>query len=240
MQISGSGPRQARAGPYRRRDAAGAGACRDHTHQMSAGRALWLVSLAAVLANASWFSATAVVPALQRQWGLTSAGAAWLVIVVQVGFVVGSIGAALLNLPDRLEPRRLIAAAAVIAGAANGGLLLAHGLATAVPMRFLVGVALAGVYAPGVRLVATYFTLGRGMATGVVVGALTLGSGTPNLVRGVGGAHWQVTIVVTSALALVAAIVVSPVRAGPGQRHHRRWTSGLPRARSGVNARSGW
>jgi hypothetical protein len=203
---------------------------------MSAGRALWLVSLA----NASWFSATAVVPALQRQWGLTSAGAAWLVIVVQVGFVVGSIGAALLNLPDRLEPRRLIAAAAVIAGAANGGLLLAHGLATAVPMRFLVGVALAGVYAPGVRLVATYFTLGRGMATGVVVGALTLGSGTPNLVRGVGGAHWQVTIVVTSALALVAAIVVSPVRAGPGQRHHRRWTSGLPRARSGVNARSGW
>lgn len=145
MQISGSGPRQARAGPYRRRDAAGAGACRDHTHQMSAGRALWLVSLA----NASWFSATAVVPALQRQWGLTSAGAALLVIVVQVGFVVGSIGAALLNLPDRLESRRLIAAAAVIAGAANGGLLLARGLATAVPMRFLVGVALAGVYAPG-------------------------------------------------------------------------------------------
>jgi hypothetical protein len=36
---------------------------------MSAGRALWLVSLAAVLANASWFSAMAVVPALQRQWG---------------------------------------------------------------------------------------------------------------------------------------------------------------------------
>jgi hypothetical protein len=89
-----------------------AGARWDHVRQMSAGRVLWLVSLAAVLANASWFSATAVVPALQRQWGLTSAGAAWLVIVVQVGFVVGSVGAALLNLPDRLEPRRLIAAAA--------------------------------------------------------------------------------------------------------------------------------
>ena len=61
---------------------------------MSAGRALWLVSLAAVPANASWFSATAVVPALQRQWGLTSAGAARLVIVVQVGFVAGSVDAA--------------------------------------------------------------------------------------------------------------------------------------------------
>ena len=107
-------------------------------------------------------------------------------------------------------------------------------------MRFLVGVALAGVYAPGVRLVATYFTLGRGMATGVVVGALTLGSGTPNLVRGVGGAHWQVTIVVTSALALVAAIVVSPVRAGPGAAASPPLDIWAARARSGVNARSGW
>jgi hypothetical protein len=77
------------------------------------------------------------------------------------------------------------------------------------------------------------------MATGVVVGALTLGSGTPNLVRGVGGGHWQVTIVVTSALALVAALVVSPVRAGPGAAASPPldiWAA----ARSGVNARSGW
>lgn len=179
-------------------------------------RALGLVSLAAVLANASWFSATAVVPALERQWRLTSAGAAWLVIVVQIGFVAGSVGAALLNLPDKLQPRWLIAGSAIIAGLANLGLLLAHGLALALPVRFLVGVALAGVYAPGVRLVATYFPRGRGMATGVVVGALTLGSGTPNLVRGVGDVPWQGTIIATSVLALVAALVITPVRTGPG------------------------
>jgi predicted MFS family arabinose efflux permease len=177
--------------------------------------ALGLVSLAAVLANASWFSATAIVPALARQWRLTSAGAAWLVIVVQAGFVVGSIGAAMLNLPDRWQPRRLIAVAAVAAGAANAGLLAAHGLATALPLRFLVGVALAGVYAPGVRLVATYFTRGRGLATGVVVGALTLGSGTPNLVGGLGDFPWPGTIIVTSCLALIAALVISPVPSGP-------------------------
>ena len=84
-------------------------------------RALVLVALAAVLANASWFSATAVVPALERDWQLTSAGAAWLVIVVQVGFVTGSVGAALLNLPDRLEARRLIAGSAVAAGVVEPG-----------------------------------------------------------------------------------------------------------------------
>ena len=53
--------------------------------------------VAAVLANATWFSATAVVPALERDWSLTSAGAAWLVVVVQVGFVMGSFAAAVLN-----------------------------------------------------------------------------------------------------------------------------------------------
>ena len=182
---------------------------------MNAGRALGLVALAAVLANSSWFSATAVVPALEREWQLTPAAAAWLVIVVQVGFVLGSVGAALLNVPDRVAPRLLIAGSAIGAGAANAGLLFAGGLASALPLRLLVGVALAGVYAPGIRLVATYFPRGRGMATGVVVGALTLGSGTPNLVRGLGGVDWRVTILVTSGLAVLSAIAISPVRPGP-------------------------
>jgi predicted MFS family arabinose efflux permease len=178
-------------------------------------RALLLVALAAVLANASWFSATAVVPALEHDWQLTSADAAWLVIVVQIGFVIGSVGAALLNLPDRIESRWLIATSAVAAGAANLGLLLASGLAVALPVRFGVGVALAGVYAPAVRLVATYFERGRGVATGVVVGALTLGSGTPHLVRGLGDVPWQATIAVTSAMAVLAAVSVWTVRNGP-------------------------
>jgi MFS family permease len=180
-----------------------------------ARRALALTSLAAVLANASWFSATAVVPALERAWGLTSAEAAWLVVAVQVGFVTGSAGAALLNLPDRVEARWLIAGGAVAAGAANLGLLVAGGLMLALPMRFLVGVALAGVYAPAVRLVATWYPRGRGVATGVVVGALTLGSGTPHLVRGLSHVSWQVTIAVTTGLAVLAALAIRSVTPGP-------------------------
>jgi hypothetical protein len=177
-------------------------------------RALLRAALAAVLANATWFSATAVVPALTREWQLTPGGAAWLAIAVQAGFIAGSVASALLNLADRLEPRRLIAAAAVAAGAFNAELLLADGLATALPSRFLVGVALAGVYAPGVRLVATHFERGRGLAAGVVVGALTLGSSTPHLVRGLSDVPWPVTIAATSLLALCAAPAILPVRPG--------------------------
>jgi MFS family permease len=177
--------------------------------------ALGRVALACVLANSTWFSATAIVPALERDWGLTSAGAAWLVVAVQAGFITGSLIAALLNLPDRLELRRLIAGAAIAAAAANLALVPAAGLAAAIPARLLVGVALAGVYAPGVRLVATHFARHRGLATGVVVGALTLGSATPHLVRGLSNVPWQATIVATSVLSLLAAVVIRPVMAGP-------------------------
>jgi MFS family permease len=186
------------------------------TRVVSPARALGLVSLVAVLANSTWFSATAVVPSLDREWHLDAAGAAWLVAAVQLGFIAGSVGGALLNLPDRLEPRRLIAGAAIGAAAANAALLTAGGLAAALPSRFFVGVCLAGVYAPGVRLVATYFERGRGVATGAVVGSLTLGSAAPHLVRGAADLNWHLTILATSALALVAAVAIAGVPAGPG------------------------
>jgi MFS family permease len=186
------------------------------TRVVSPARALGLVSVVAVLANSTWFSATAVVPALDRQWDLHASGAAWLVAAVQVGFIAGSVGAALFNLPDRVQTRRLIAGAAVGAAVSNAALLLAGGLATALPSRLLVGVCLAGVYAPCVRLVASYFERGRGVATGAVVGALTLGSAVPHLVRGAADLDWHVTILVTSGLALVAAVAIAGVPSGPG------------------------
>ena len=74
-------------------------------------------------------------------------------------------------------------------------------LAAATPLRVLLGVALAGVYTPGMRLIPTHYLRRRGVATGVAVGALTLGSATPHLVRGLGDVPWPATIPTTSAIA---------------------------------------
>lgn len=64
---------------------------------------LTLLSVAALLAMALWFSATAVVPQLAEEWNLTSAQQAWMTMCVQIGFVVGALTSALLNLADRME-----------------------------------------------------------------------------------------------------------------------------------------
>jgi MFS family permease len=56
---------------------------------------------------------------------------------------------------------------------------------------------------------ATWFRRGRGVALGVAVGALTLGSALPHLVNGLGGLDWRVVIGVTSLLTLAGGLLVA-------------------------------
>jgi MFS family permease len=180
-------------------------------------RTLALMALGAVLAMATWFSATAVAPELGRAWGLGPSAAAWMTIAVQVGFVAGALAASLVNLPDIVRLDRLMAASALFGAAANLALLAEPGLPLALVARFLTGLALAGVYPPGLKLLATWFRRGRGLALGVLIAALTLGSALPHLVRAAGGGlDWRLVVVATSATSLGAALIfATSVREGP-------------------------
>ena len=55
---------------------------------------------------------------------------------------------------------------------------------------------------------ASHFRQGRGLALGLMVGGLTLGSALPHLVNGLGGLDWRVVILVTSALTVVGGLIV--------------------------------
>lgn len=173
-------------------------------------RALLLLALAELCGMSLWFSASAVTPALVAEWRLSGAGASWLTLAVQLGFVAGTLASALLNLPDVLRARRLFAVSAFAAALANAAFaLFATGLASAVVLRFLTGMFLAGVYPPGMKIMATWFRRGRGMALGVLVGALTLGKASPYLVNAVGSSSWRVNVLFVSALAVIGGLIVS-------------------------------
>ena len=180
-------------------------------------RQLLLICAVEVLAMGLWFSASSVVPQLSDEWHLSDAGATWLTTSVQLGFVAGALTSAILNLPDRMPLTRLIGASALLAAAANAAVaVFAHGLALAIPLRFLTGVALAGVYPPGIKLMATWFRAGRGFAVGALVGALALGSGTPHLVNALPALDWQAVLSVASVLAVVGAgLAVATLHEGP-------------------------
>ena len=179
---------------------------------------LAVLSAAMILGMTPWFSATVAAPGMIAEWGTTSTSTAWLTIAVQVGFVAGTFASAALLLSDRLSARYLASASALVAGVAT--LLLAWrgtGPTEAIGLRVITGIALAGVYPPGIKIVAGWWRTRRGTAIGILVGALTVGSATPNLFR-VGGAasEWRSIVVAAAAAAMAAAALFAfAVREGP-------------------------
>lgn len=179
-------------------------------------RSLALLSLALVLSMSPWFSASAVVVQLRAAWQFGESFAAWLTIAVQLGFVAGAVVAAAFGIADRFPVRRVIVVCALGASAANALVLQAGSPAEMLALRLATGFFLAGVYPPAMKFIATWFVKGRGLAMGVLVGAITIGSASPHLVNALGGAQWQVVIVVTSLATLTGAFIVGVlVHEGP-------------------------
>jgi MFS family permease len=180
-------------------------------------RVLGLLSVAELLGMSLWFSASAVVPKLQAEWHLDGQSAGWLTLGVQLGFVAGTLLSALFNLPDIMSARRLFTVSALLGAAANASFaLFAHGAGVGITLRFMTGLFLAGVYPPGMKIMSTWFRRGRGLAMGVMVGALALGKASPYLVNAVGGDDWRRNLLFISALAVVGGLLVRLfVRDGP-------------------------
>jgi MFS family permease len=173
-------------------------------------RTLALLAIAELLGMSLWFSGSAVVPALTKEWHLSSSAAGWLTLSVQLGFVAGTLLSAIFNLPDVISPRHLFTLTA-IAGAIVNGIFgwFAHDASFAIVLRFMTGMFLAGVYPPAMKILATWFKHGRGLALGVLVGALTLGKATPYLINGIGSANWRNNILFVSVLAITGGLIVS-------------------------------
>ena len=81
------------------------------------------------------------------------------------------------------------------------------GIYATLVLRFCTGFFLAGVYPPGMKIMATWFKADRGMAIGVLVGALTLGSAAPHLLQIVGGPDWRILMLLASLCSLGAGLI---------------------------------
>ncbi len=179
-------------------------------------RALALIATSQLLALGLWFSATSVSSQLIAEWGLSPAGESGLTLAVQIGFVVGALVLAVLNVADIVPSRRLFLVSAIVGAASNLALLTVTpgDPSWAFVWRFITGFALAGVYPAGLKVMSGWFKAGRGLALGVLVGALTVGSASPHLIRGL-GVDWRGVIVAASISAVVAGMMMSRISDGP-------------------------
>ncbi|HEX9562343.1 MAG TPA: MFS transporter [Gemmatimonadaceae bacterium] len=190
----------------------------------SAGRArrqLSLLSLAIVLGMSPWFAATVVATPMADTLGLSPLLVSWLTLAVQLGFVFGSLGSAVLVLSDRLSPRRLAAGASFVAAGSTALLALVQtgAGAEAIGLRLLTGAALACVYPPGIKIAAGWTDRHRGTAIGILVGAVTLGTATPHLLRAaVDLGFWRPVLLAAAASAALGGVLfLVAVREGPYQ-----------------------
>lgn len=172
-------------------------------------RTLLLLALAVLLVKGVWFSASAVVPALTVAWGLTESGRAWLTMSVQIGFVIGALASALLNLADRIPSRQLFTISALLA--ASSTVLIpafASNFSHVLFLRFATGFFLAGVYPVGMKIMATWTKEDRGLGIGLLVGALTVGTAGPHLLNVFGGvSEWKPVLYWSSFGAAIGGLI---------------------------------
>jgi MFS family permease len=175
-----------------------------------------LLGFAQVFALSVWFSASAVVPDLKTNYGLSGWHASMFTSAVSIGFVFGTLISATLTLADRYPPSKLLAVCALLGAAANGAILMFEPTSMAViVLRFITGATLAGVYPVGMKIASSWARGDTGFLVGILVGALTVGSALPHLFNVLGGIDWRFTIATASLAGLVAAGVVVLVKPGP-------------------------
>jgi predicted MFS family arabinose efflux permease len=179
-----------------------------------------IIVVAQLLGTSLWFSANAAADDLARTWGLTPADIGSLTSAVQLGFIAGTLVFALSGLADRFAASRIVAACAVLGALANAAFaLLATGLPDASAYRFVTGIALAGVYPLGMKLVVSWAPDRAGEALGWLVGMLTVGTALPHAVRAAGGSWpWSSVVLASSVLALAGAAMVFKLGDGPHLR----------------------
>jgi predicted MFS family arabinose efflux permease len=182
-------------------------------------RILPVIVLSQFAGTSLWFAVNAVMPDLQRAWGLPAAAVGMLTSVVQLGFVAGTLVFALLMLADRFRPQRVFLVCALLAAALNACVVLAPGrFDLLLVLRFGVGFLLAGIYPVGMKIAASWYRQRLGAVMGVLIGALVLGTALPHGLRALAGAGaaaagdlppWQWVVLGVSALAALGGIATA-------------------------------
>jgi MFS family permease len=146
---------------------------------------------------------------------------------------MGAVTSAAIALADWAELRTLIRIGMIVAVSANAAIVLVHSPALLLALRFLTGLGLALVYPPTVRLLTAMFPRSRGLATGIAVGALTLGSFSPHLLSS--DLPWRSVVLGASLLAALGIPLITLVPRTQLPRTTRFNVHAIPRVLSNHN-----
>ncbi len=168
------------------------------------------ISLAQLFALSLWFSASVIIGELKLIWELNLFTQALLTSSVTIGFIIGAFFSSFFSIADRFNARKVFVLSSLSGSIFNLFLLFAPSASVALMIRLLTGITLAGVYPTAVKILSLWFPKQRGLAIGILIAALTLGSALPHLIAAVFiRVNWQLVIGITSLLSLFASAIMN-------------------------------
>jgi MFS family permease len=179
--------------------------------------AVALVVLAQWLGTSLWFSPSGAADGLMARLGIDTAAFGWLIAATQLGFIAGTFAFAATGAADRFGASRIFAISCLVGAVANAVLIAPRvGYEAAWALRFAVGLALAGIYPLGMKMIVQWVGGRPAAALGWLVGMLTLGTAMPHAVRASGASWpWEAVVLASSALAVFGAVLVHFLGDGP-------------------------
>ena len=129
------------------------------TASASAARTVALVCAAEVLGLAGFSLVPALLPQFVATWAMGNTQAGWLAGMLSAGYMAGVLP--LVTLTDRVPARTIYLASGALSALSCVGIALSDGLPAALFWRAVAGLALAGMYMPGLRALTDGMTAAR-------------------------------------------------------------------------------
>ena len=172
--------------------------------------ALIIMSISELMVMSLWFSASAIAPELAIIWGVSGIGTLIVTLMVQFGFVGGALISASLGLADKINPRKLFAFSAFMSAIFTVMFVfLYHHFFVELILMLLTGIMMAGIYPVAVLIVSSWFPTRRGLALGIVIAGLTLGSALPHIILDLPFIReWEELLEFSSMLSLLGGAIV--------------------------------
>ena len=176
-----------------------------------------LIVIAQMFGTSLWFSTNGVLRQIEEIWSLSGSDLGSLTNSVQFGFIIGTLFFTITGFADKFKPSRIVTLCCFLGATSNAVIVFEEISFTFVIFsRLVVGVALAGIYPIGMKLIISWDPQKAPNTLGLLVGMLVLGSSLPYLIRALGiSLDWQYTVILTSGLCYIAGITIYLMGDGP-------------------------
>ena len=176
-----------------------------------------LIVVAQMFGTSLWFSTNGVLKQIEEIWSLSVSDLGNLTNSVQFGFIIGTLFFTVTGFADKFKPSRIVMLCCFL-GATSNALIIFEEIPFSfiIFSRLVVGLALAGIYPIGMKLIISWDPQKAPNTLGLLVGMLVLGSSLPYLIRALGiSFDWQYTVILTSGLCYIAGITIYSIGDGP-------------------------